>query len=106
MIAGCVAVPGTLDQFDVVLTRTMPPGSLEQITFRLAILHSHAERGQPIVNQPRGLEIAIDKFATLARVASLGFDVPETRVVQIAQRSDSIIRRIGGRLRREADLWR
>jgi ribosomal protein S6--L-glutamate ligase len=87
---------GTLDRFDIVLTRTMPPGSLEQITFRLAMLHSHAQLGQPIVNQPRGLEIAIDKFATLARVASLGFDVPETRVVQTRSEAIESFDELGG----------
>ena len=73
---------GSLSNFDAVLTRTMPPGSLEKITFRLAILHAWADQRLPIVNSPRGLEIAIDKFATLQRIASLGYSVPETRVVQ------------------------
>ena len=72
---------GPLDEFDSILTRTMPAGSLERITFRLAILHSLVG-SVPIVNSPRGLEIAIDKFATLAHVGSLGFEVPETKVVQ------------------------
>lgn len=75
---------GRLDQFDAILTRTMPAGSLETVTFRLAILHHLVERPDcpTIVNPPRSLELAIDKFATLARVQSLGFAVPETIVVQ------------------------
>lgn len=73
---------GPLEGFDAILTRTMPLGSLEQITFRLAILHDLAHTGLPIVNPPRALEIAIDKFATLAEVSRLGIAVPETRVVQ------------------------
>jgi RimK family alpha-L-glutamate ligase len=35
-----------------------------------------------IVNPPRSLEIAIDKFATLARVQQLGYEVPQTIAVQ------------------------
>ena len=73
---------GSLSDFDAVLTRTMPHGSLERITFRLSVLHAWADQHLPIVNSPRGLEIAIDKFATLQRVASLGYQVPETHVVQ------------------------
>lgn len=73
---------GPLDGFDAILTRTMPMGSFEQITFRLAILHDLAATGIPIVNPPRSLEIAIDKYATLAEVSRLGVPVPETRVVQ------------------------
>ncbi|MEM8669959.1 MAG: RimK family alpha-L-glutamate ligase [Planctomycetota bacterium] len=75
---------GPLDRFDAILTRTMPMGSLETITFRLSILHHlHAQRARPaIVNPPRSLEMAIDKFATLARVRDLGYSVPETIAVQ------------------------
>lgn len=73
---------GDLASFDAVLLRTMPAGSLEQITFRLAILHAHYRSGGLVVNSPRGLEIAIDKFAALSEVARLGFSVPETVVVQ------------------------
>ena len=65
---------GPLSDFDVVLTRTMPVGSLEQITFRLATLHAidgglSADRstaGPVVINSPRALETAIDKYATLA----------------------------------------
>ena len=60
---------GNLNDFDVLLTRTMPAGSLEQITFRLSVLHALVHsRTLPIVNPPSALEIAIDKFATLQRV--------------------------------------
>ncbi len=80
--ASCIA--GPVHGFDAVLTRTMPAGSLEQITFRLAILHDlvQSPESPAIVNPPRSLEIAIDKFATLAHVARLGYSVPETIVVQ------------------------
>jgi ribosomal protein S6--L-glutamate ligase len=92
---------GPLSDFDVVLTRTMPAGSLEQITFRLACLYALSEtnpsgRSLPIVNPPRSLEIAIDKFATLARVAALGYRVPETLVVQSRQEAIDAFRRLGG----------
>jgi RimK family alpha-L-glutamate ligase len=73
---------GELQSFDAVLCRTMPAGSLEQITFRLAVLHRAVAAGMQIVNPPRTLELAIDKYATLDIVASLGYPVPETVVVQ------------------------
>ena len=74
---------GNLNDFDVLLTRTMPAGSLEQITFRLAVLHAVVhEQVIPVINPPTALEIAIDKFATLQRVSALGFPTPDTAVVQ------------------------
>jgi len=74
---------GNLRDFDVLLTRTMPAGSLEQITFRLAVLHALVhDQTLPIINPPDALEVAIDKFATLQRVSALGFPTPDTAVVQ------------------------
>lgn len=97
---------GLLADFDVILTRTMPAGSLEQITFRLAALHavargfdsrncSSVSRLPAIVNSPRGLEIAIDKFATLDVVAGLGYPVPDTLVVQSRNEAVDAFRSLG-----------
>ncbi|MGB7347471.1 MAG: RimK family alpha-L-glutamate ligase [Pirellulaceae bacterium] len=88
--------PVSLDDFDAILTRTMPPGSLEQITFRLATLHAHIARGNKVINSPRGLEIAIDKFAALELIAQLGYDVPETIVVQSRSEAMDAFKTLGG----------
>ncbi|MBL6724330.1 MAG: ATP-grasp domain-containing protein [Rubripirellula sp.] len=103
---------GTFSDFDIVLTRTMPIGSFEQITFRLAMLHelcegfgSKVEPGEEspsgcvkplVVNAPRALELAIDKFATLSRVAKLGFRVPDTTVTQSRSEALDAFRSLGG----------
>lgn len=71
-----------LRDFDAVLTRTMPAGSMETITFRLSVLHEHQSQNGRIINPPRSLELAIDKFATLAEVARLGIPTPDTVVAQ------------------------
>lgn len=73
---------GRLHDFDGILCRTMPAGSLEQISFRLAVLHAAQAAGISVTNSPRTLELAIDKYATLGIVAGLGYRVPETVVVQ------------------------
>ncbi|TWT86029.1 ATP-grasp domain-containing protein [Neorhodopirellula pilleata] len=95
-------VNGPLSRYDAILTRTMPAGSLEQITFRLATLHdeyhcrvSNAQAAS-IVNPPRGLELAIDKYATLARAARLGVPVPPTRVVQSRAEAIEAFEELGG----------
>jgi len=79
-LARCSA--GDLRSYRAVICRTMPTGTMEQVIFRLAVLHAVAADGMKVVNPPRTLETAIDKYATLAVVASLGFPVPETVVVQ------------------------
>jgi RimK family alpha-L-glutamate ligase len=93
-IATCEA--GALTEYDAVLCRTMPAGSLEQITFRLAVLHSAFAAGLPIINPPRTLELAIDKYATLVKVASLGYRVPETIVVQSRKEAMAAFDALGG----------
>ena len=80
--------PVSLYSYDYVLARTMPVGSLEQITLRLNILHSLVAAGRQVVNCPDALEVAIDKYRTLARISALGFPVPETIVVQ--NRTDAL----------------
>src|SRR4051794_33283972 len=50
-----------LNSFDAVIVRTMPPGSLEQVVFRMDILHALACRGVKILNPPRALEVCVDK---------------------------------------------
>jgi RimK family alpha-L-glutamate ligase len=85
-MARCSA--GNLASFDAVMCRTMPTGSMEQILFRLAVLHAVVAQGTRVVNPPRTLETAIDKYATLAVVSALGFPVPQTIVVQ--SRSDAM----------------
>lgn len=91
-----------LSRYDSILTRTMPAGSLEQITFRLATLHDEFHRrvaagyNFSIVNSPRGLELAIDKYATLARAARLGIPVPPTRVVQTRAEAIDAFDELGG----------
>lgn len=86
---------GPLDAFDGLLTRTMPAGSLEQITFRLSVLHDYLHLGRTMIHPPRALEIAIDKFATLAEVVRLGYRVPDTEVVQTRGEAIDAFHRLG-----------
>ncbi|MGI9473501.1 MAG: ATP-grasp domain-containing protein [Rubripirellula sp.] len=92
-----VSEVGPVDVFDAVLTRTMPAGTLEQVTFRLAILHAIDAAGSiPVINPPRSLEIAIDKFATLHLVSELGYPVPETAIAQDRSQAVEAFDRLGG----------
>ncbi len=63
---------------DGVLVRMMPPGTLEQVVFRMDALHRVAAHGVPILNPPRAVEAAVDKYLTLALLAGAGLPVPAT----------------------------
>src|SRR5438874_8416390 len=76
--------PNGLSTFDRILVRTMPPGSLEQVIFRMDVLHRLEAEGIPILNPPRAVEICVDKYLASARLAAAGLAVPPTAVCQNA----------------------
>ena len=47
---------------DGVLVRMMPPGSLEQVVFRMDALHRLEALGVPVLNPPRAVEASVDKY--------------------------------------------
>lgn len=71
-----------LDEFDAILVRSMPAGSLEQVIFRMDVLGRLHDSGTVVLNPPRSLETAIDKYLTTARLAEAGLPTPRTIVVQ------------------------
>ena len=42
--------------FDAAIVRTMPAGSLEQVVFRMDMLHAAAAAGIRVLNPPRAVE--------------------------------------------------
>jgi ribosomal protein S6--L-glutamate ligase len=82
--AGVNAEAKSLTDFQGVLVRTMPPGSLEQVVFRMDVLHRLEAQGVPVLNAPRALEICVDKFLASARLEADGLPVPPTIVCQDA----------------------
>lgn len=71
-----------LRRFDALLVRTMPPGTLEQVIFRMNALAILADAGVRVVNSPRSIEIAVDKFLTTAKLQAAGLLVPRTIACQ------------------------
>jgi len=81
---------------DAVLVRTMPPGSLEQVVFRMDLLGRLAASGTVVMNPPRAMEAAIDKFLTSSLLESAGLVVPETRVCQDPEQAMQAFCELGG----------
>ncbi len=71
-----------LNEFDAIIVRTMPPGSLEQIVFRMDLLGVLEAQGTLVVNPPKSLEAAVDKYLTSARLQTAGIPTPRTMVCQ------------------------
>ncbi len=85
-----------LHKFDVILVRTMPPGSLEQVIFRMDALGQLAAAGKVVVNPPRALEAAVDKYLALAKLRAVGLLTPRTWVGQTAEEAQSAWQQLGG----------
>ncbi|MFV2069313.1 MAG: RimK family alpha-L-glutamate ligase [Pirellulales bacterium] len=83
-------------QSDAVLVRTMPPGSLEQVVFRMDALGQIEESGVVVLNPPRAIETAVDKFLGTARLRRAGMRVPRTAVCQESDEAMEAFRRLGG----------
>ncbi len=85
-----------LGSYDAVLVRTMPLGSLEQVVFRMNALAQMEKLATCVINPARSLEIAIDKYLTLARLADVGMRVPATVTCQSWQQSMEAFALLGG----------
>jgi ribosomal protein S6--L-glutamate ligase len=85
-----------LTTFDVVIVRTMPPGSLEQVVFRMDALARLAAAGVRVVNSPRSMECAVDKFLTTSRLEAAGLKVPATVTCQDSTAAMEAFERLGG----------
>lgn len=67
---------------DAVIVRTMPPGSLEQVVFRMDAIGRLEAAGATVVNSARSLEAAVDKFLCTAKLRDAGLAIPRTFVCQ------------------------
>ena len=78
---------------DALLVRVIPPGSLDQIVFRVDLLHLLMDAGLPVVNPPRALERSIDKHWTTRLLEAAGVPTPRTCVTE---RSDAALEAFRG----------
>lgn len=90
------AVGAGLKDFDAVIVRTMPPGSLEQVVFRMNLLAQWELRGVQVLNPARSVECAVDKYLTTARLQSAGLPVPRTVVCETAESALAAFAALGG----------
>src|SRR5262245_22076615 len=79
----------SLEDYDAVVVRLVPPGSLDQIVFRIDALHLLADRRRAVVNHPRALERTIDKHWTTRLLTEAGLPTPRTVVTERAEEAQA-----------------
>ena len=68
-----------LDSLDAILIRPMPAGSLQQVVFRMNVLHQVAEQHSiAILNPPSTIEASVDKYLCLEKIRGGEITVPLT----------------------------
>lgn len=76
-----------LNPLDAIVVRTMPPGSLEEVVVRMDLLAGLEAVGCQVVNGPRAIECAVDKYLTTSRLSAAGVPVPRTFVCESAEQA-------------------
>jgi len=78
-----IDIPGFAGRLpDGVFVRSISAGTLEQITFRLGLLHALRESGVRVWNDARVIERCVDKSQTTFLLHKNGIATPRTRVVE------------------------
>jgi tetrahydromethanopterin:alpha-L-glutamate ligase len=72
---------------DGAFVRSVSTGTLEQITFRLGILHALRESGVRVWNDARAIERCVDKSTATFLFQKAGLPTPPTRVVETLARA-------------------
>jgi ribosomal protein S6--L-glutamate ligase len=85
-----------LSDFSAVIVRTMPPGLLEQVIFRMDVLARCEAAGITVVNPPKAIEAAVDKYLASARLQAAGVLTPATIVCQTVEEGLMAFDRLGG----------
>jgi RimK family alpha-L-glutamate ligase len=99
MYAGEVEIHSGATQLTGVgalLVRSMPPGSLEQIVFRMDALARLEAAGVAVVNPAKAIEAAVDKYLATAQLQAAGLHVPPTIVCQTTADAMDAFETLGG----------
>ena len=81
---------------DAMITRPIGRGSLEEILFRMNLLHRLERLGQLIINPPLAIERSVDKYCSLTLFHENGLAVPRTAVTESHDEALKCFHELGG----------
>lgn len=85
-----------LTDLDALIVRPIGRGSLEEIIYRMDLLHRLQRLGMFIVNPPLSIERSVDKYHTLALFEEHGLPVPQTVVTENLEEAVKGFHDLGG----------
>jgi len=72
----------SLEEADALVIRPIGKGSIEELVFRMDILHRLERSGLYIINPPKAIEHCVDKYSVLAVLVESGVPVPRTATTE------------------------
>ena len=81
---------------DAMITRPIGRGSLEEILFRMNLLHRLERLGLLIINSPLSIERSVDKYNSLTLFHENGLPVPRTAVTESHDEALECFHELGG----------
>jgi len=91
-----VGETNVLQDLNAMITRPIGRGSLEEIIFRMDLLHRLERLGMLIINPPLSIERSVDKYYTLALLEEHGLQVPRTAVTESHEEALKCFHELGG----------
>ena len=85
-----------LQDLDALITRPIGRGSLEEILFRMDLLHKLERLGLSIINPPLAIERSVDKYCSLTLFQENGLPVPRTAVTESHDEALKCFHELGG----------
>jgi len=85
-----------VEELDALIIRPIGRGSLEEIVFRMDILHRLERLGLYVINPPEAIEHCVDKYAILAILEDNDIPVPRTAVTENVGESLKAFHELGG----------
>lgn len=71
-----------LSDLDLLMVREVPGGTLEQVIYRMDVLHQLENMGVRLVNPAGAIEKMVDKYYTSSLLQAAGLRVPQTAVTE------------------------
>ncbi|MBS7623992.1 RimK family alpha-L-glutamate ligase [Candidatus Bathyarchaeota archaeon] len=85
-----------LRDLKAIIVRPIGRGSLEEIIFRMDLLHRLKRLGLYILNPPHAIERSVDKYYALSLLEEAGLPVPKTVIAENAREALKAFHDLGG----------
>jgi RimK family alpha-L-glutamate ligase len=84
-----------LEAPEIILVQNVPGGSLEQVIYRMDVLHQLEDAGVRVINRPGAIEKMVDKYYTSTLLSRAGLRVPQTVVTESMEEAVQAFERLG-----------